>query len=208
MTVVVSSSKYSAPEMFEEAAESVDNSSHDSYVLGLVFYEIFLGRDLFEKQFQEISGQGEVGWLIWHADKTKRAESLSDLISGFPYILSRLIDGMMVKEPSKRITDLNKVAETIASTLQATAVYSTLAASHVGDEPFTPQKPSVRQGFVDIRNWFTTSPLGGLWKALLGRISRGQHEPARASIREAEDLSSRNRAKPSHSAQPHRSSRR
>lgn len=164
-TVVVGSSKYSAPEMFEETTGPVNINSYDSYVLGFVFYEILLGKDLFDKQFSDISRQAELGWLIWHADKTKHATPAGELISGFPHILSRLVEGMMMKDPSKRITDLKKISQTIASALQATAVYS-LADLHAGEESFSHQEPSASQEIEGWRRWLSISFWSNLRNAL------------------------------------------
>ncbi len=128
MTVVVSSSKYCAPEMVEDITGQNDSCLLDSYVLGFVFYEILLGENLFEQQFQDVSRYGRFGWLTWHADKTKRAKPLSEVISGFPSVLSSLIDGMMAKDTAERITDLRRIAETIGGASQATMLISNLSA--------------------------------------------------------------------------------
>jgi serine/threonine protein kinase len=123
MTAVLGSMKYCAPEMVEDAAgQSSERALIESYVLGFVFYEILLGRDLFEKQFENIHQHGEFGWLAWHADKTKRAQPLNKMIGGFPLILSNLIDSMMAKEAARRMTDLRRIAGTIDNSSQATAV--------------------------------------------------------------------------------------
>lgn len=160
MTVVLSSSKYSSPEMIEETNGQVDRVLVESYVLGFVFYEILLGRDLFEQQFQEVSGHGKFGWLTWHADKSKRAKPLSAVLDGFPSVLSGLIDGMMAKEASERITDLNKIADTIGAASQATMVISNLSAFQSPDAIGAPAKMSMSQR-VDI-----------FWRGCLGRVRK------------------------------------
>jgi serine/threonine protein kinase len=121
-TVVSSSPKYAAPEGFELSQNAPDCRTLDVYVLGFMFYEVFLGRDLFEGQFQDVSRQGDLGWLLWHADQSKRAKPLADLIHGFPRVLSDLIDQMIAKEPTGRMTELNGITQMLASALDATRV--------------------------------------------------------------------------------------
>jgi serine/threonine protein kinase len=145
MTVILSSSKYSAPEMVEETTGQTDSDLLDSYVLGFVFYEILLGKELFEQQFQDVISHGRFGWLTWHADKAKRAKTLSELVSGFPSVLSSLIDGMMAKEASKRITDIHRIADTIGGASQATMVISNFSKWQDGREAAAPPKVSVSQ---------------------------------------------------------------
>jgi len=121
-TVALGSLKYMAPESLEQS-EGVDNCRlRDCYVLGFIFYEILLGRKLFESQFRDISTQGEVGWLTWHADKTKTTVALTKLIDRFPQSVSGLITEMTAKDLAARTKDLNLVAQTLASTLELTRV--------------------------------------------------------------------------------------
>jgi serine/threonine protein kinase len=119
-TVVSSSPKYAAPEGFEHSQNAPDCRTLDVYVLGFMFYEVFLGRDLFEAQFQDVNRQGDLGWLLWHADQSKRAKPLANLIHGFPQVLSDLIDRMIAKEPTERITELKEITQMLAGALEAT----------------------------------------------------------------------------------------
>lgn len=184
-TVVLSSAKYTAPEMVEETGESVYSALLDSYVLGFVFYEIFLGRDLFEKQFQDVSPQGEWGWLTWHADKSKKAKPLNELVNGFPSTLSRLIDGMMAKKASERVTDLKGIAEMVALSSHATMVFRNLSASQKSNAAFSLQRePAYQRADAFWRRFMAV--VGSFQKALVAYIShRGRalgnvspaHEP-------------------------------
>ncbi len=126
-TSVLGSSKYSAPEMANETVQAPDIALLESYVLGFIFYEILLGSKLFGEQFQDVTGHGEFGWLMWHADRTKRATPLCNLLSGFPFVLSNLIDGMMSKDTSERITDFDRIADTIGNASQATTLITNLS---------------------------------------------------------------------------------
>jgi serine/threonine protein kinase len=122
--VVFGSPKYATPETLQRGEGSEDCEPNDSYALGFMFYEILLGRKLFEAEFHDVYQQGEFAWLIWHADKSLRAKSLSELIEGFPHALSVLIEGMMMKDTAARTKDLRAVRNILANALQVTRVYS------------------------------------------------------------------------------------
>ncbi|WP_157466953.1 hypothetical protein [Edaphobacter aggregans] len=165
MTFVLSSSKYSAPEMVEETERELENACLDSYVLGFVFYEIFLGTNLFGQQFQDVIGHGDFGWLSWHADKTRHAKPLYELLSGFPSVLSSLIDGMMTKEALDRITDLDRIADTIGGASQATMLITNLSALQHGDQSYAP----LRQSFLQKVDSF--------WRRLMSAARRCLRKP-------------------------------
>jgi len=114
--------KYSSPEMLEEVQGVYAPNVSDSYVLGFMFYEILLGRDLFQRQFAEVLREGEIGWPWWHLDQYRPAHSLSSQINDFPSALSRLIDGMMNKRPAERMSDLRSIWETLAGSLKAAGI--------------------------------------------------------------------------------------
>jgi hypothetical protein len=201
-TVVLGSSKYATPEMFEETAGAVDNGPRDCYMLGFIFYEILLGADIFGKQFQDVQQRGELGWLTWHADRTKHAKPLSNLISGFPYSLSRLIEGMMAKDAAKRTTDLKKVSQAIAGALQATQVYNGSGGMH-GDESFSSRGRAQDRKTSHLRRWLGLSSRGGLWKALWRRIFPADPEAELhgMSARESREHFGRVGSDPGHAAE-------
>ena len=114
------SPQYSAPEDFEPDPGVNTCSSRDTYVLGFIFYEILLGRNLFRAEFAEVHEQGEMGWLRWHADKGKSAKPLTQLISGFPHGLSDLIGQMLIKDPKSRTADLQAIKRWFAFSRQLT----------------------------------------------------------------------------------------
>ncbi|HEY4048466.1 MAG TPA: hypothetical protein VGM27_16495 [Acidobacteriaceae bacterium] len=201
MTVVLSSPKYSAPEMVEETTEQTDSGLLDSYVLGFVFYEILLGKDLFERQFQDVSGDGEFGWFTWHADKTKRAKPLSEVISGFPPVLSSLIDGMMEKEGSQRITDLQRIADTVGRASQATMVIRNLSALQRGDETRAPQRESIAQKVETFWQKLMSTARGGLRNVSRGRIFAKKHERAPSRAKDAQQFFRQGGAGQAHSVE-------
>ena len=126
-TIALPSLKYSSPEVLEEIQGTHGPHVSDSYILGFTFYEILLGRDLFQRQFAEVLQQGEVGWLKWHLDQNKPAQSLASQIAEFPPVLSGIIGGMMDKKTATRMSDLRNIHETLAESLNPTVVLSTLS---------------------------------------------------------------------------------
>lgn len=181
MTVVLGSAKYCAPEMVEETTGQTDSGLLESYVLGFVFYEILLGKDLFEQQFQDVSGHGELGWLTWHADRAKRAKPLNEVIHGFPSVLSGLIDGMMAKDASERITDLHRIADTIGGASQATMLINNLSELQGGYEAYESQKTSVPQKVEAFWRRLISKASAGLLKLAWSRLFVGStNRPFRA----------------------------
>jgi tetratricopeptide (TPR) repeat protein len=93
---------------FEEFGDSTAGGGHraesDIYVLGFVFYEIFLGKKLFSTRFGELGekGQSDLQWLNWHSDPGKSAVPLKQILHDFPALLSDTVEGMMQKVAERR----------------------------------------------------------------------------------------------------------
>ena len=185
MTVVLNSSKYSAPEMVEETSGHIDTILLDSYMLGFVFYEILLGSDRFEQQFQEVAGQGKFGWLTWHADKTKRAKPLSEVMDGFPSVLSNLIAGMMAKDTSERIGNLQRIADTISEASQATMVISNLSALRGPDQGSASQKASASQKVDFLWRWLFSVARDALRRVPWNPTSARRHKQTQSRAQDA-----------------------
>ena len=114
---VVSNPRYAAPEVFAEkpGADST-TAAADVYALGAMFYEILLGRTLFEKSFA--GQQSDLDWLSWHADLEKKAPPLKSLLPDSPAALSDLLESMMEKRLDKRTTDLKAILQGLRSVAQ------------------------------------------------------------------------------------------
>ncbi len=102
-TVAFGSVKYCAPEAFADSNQSSSCELVDSYVLSFIFYEILIGKRLFAAQFAALENGPPSLWVKWHGDKTPKARSLTELRPNLGHF-ARLIDGMMEKDPGKRIT--------------------------------------------------------------------------------------------------------
>src|SRR5580698_7116337 len=74
-TFNLGSAKYTCPESFRDGASGTPAGSN-AYIAGFVFYELLLGRTLFEAQFKDVGRSGYLGWITWHGDASKRAASL------------------------------------------------------------------------------------------------------------------------------------
>jgi hypothetical protein len=114
-TVAVADPKYALPESFREGTESTPCAVCDSYALGLIFYELFLGRRRFRGQFPGIESNNAVAWLGWHADRSRKPTPLAELLPNFPRSLSKLIEEMTEKDPAKRAAELSRILQTLES---------------------------------------------------------------------------------------------
>ncbi|HZQ96077.1 MAG TPA: protein kinase [Candidatus Sulfotelmatobacter sp.] len=105
-----SNPRYAAPEMFaEKAGASADAAMAAAhiYALGVMFYEILLGKKLFAKSFAE--QRTELDWMRWHADPESKAPTIKSLLPDYPAALSDLIESMMDKRPEKRPPNLEAI---------------------------------------------------------------------------------------------------
>jgi serine/threonine protein kinase len=117
------SARYAAPEILADAGGAQLGSAvaADIYALGMMFYEILLGRKLFRTVFPNKS---DLDWLRWHADATKTAPALKSQLPDHPATLSDLLESMLEKDPAKRAKDpaiilmrLKSVAQQASRTL-------------------------------------------------------------------------------------------
>jgi len=111
--------RYAAPEMFSEKPGGNADSGITAaqiYALGVMFYEILLGKRLFAKSFAE--QRSELDWMRWHADPESKAPTLKSLLPDYPTALSDLIESMMDKAPEKRPADLNTILTRLRSIAQ------------------------------------------------------------------------------------------
>jgi len=119
-TIAFRSTKYSAPDAFQGNGGAASCEALDSYLLGFMFYELVLGRRLFSVEFADVLSGTELAWLNWHADRNRSARPLADVLPRVPAPISRLIAGMMEKDPARRLTDLKQLLERIQRATEAT----------------------------------------------------------------------------------------
>ncbi|MBV9155125.1 MAG: hypothetical protein JO097_02615, partial [Acidobacteriaceae bacterium] len=152
-TVAFGSAKYSAPDAFTRT-ESTSCESADCYVLGFIFYEILVGKRWFEAQFGSLENGPSALWLKWHADRTANARPVIELRPNLGDF-ARLIDGMMEKDPRKRINSISQVLAGFAN-FEAQTTYKT----DPGSRAATPSKS--RELYELVRSKAT---LTGAWLA-------------------------------------------
>ncbi len=121
-TVAFGSAKYSAPEVFLHNGDSFCCETVDCYVLGFIFYEILIGKRSFVSQFASFENGPPSLWLKWHANKTVKVRPLSELRPNLGHFAS-LVDGMMEKDPSKRINTISQALRAF-STVEAQTAYN------------------------------------------------------------------------------------
>jgi len=101
--------KYMAPEMF--AGAPVDSRA-DLYSLGIIAYEMFLGPDRFAEVFHDVlrdERAQQVRWMHWHSNPALRAPVLKDLQPGIPPLVSKIVERLMEKDPSRRFASADQL---------------------------------------------------------------------------------------------------
>jgi hypothetical protein len=180
-TLDLGSAKYTCPEFFGAAAPGTPAGAN-AYIAGFIFYELLLGRKLFDAQFRDVEKDGNVGWLTWHADVTKRATSLNEL-NRYPAFVCRIVDRMLEKTLTNRLTDVTSIARVFGSVSNATMVYKVvpgLAAAATGTIVASPSSGP--------RPWLVSLGNQKLWRSLWKRIAPNEPRLPRSSIEELERM--------------------
>jgi serine/threonine protein kinase/formylglycine-generating enzyme required for sulfatase activity len=110
--------KYTAPENYYP--DQPVGKQSDIYSLGIIAYELFLGRTQFRAAFDEIYSEKndqvrKSRWQHWHMNQGKKASSLSAVDSAIQSEISDIVGRMMAKSPEERYFDV----EDILSDLEA-----------------------------------------------------------------------------------------
>jgi hypothetical protein len=178
-TFELGSAKYTCPELFGEAAPGTPAGTN-VYIAGFIFYELLLGRKLFDAQFKDVERNGNLGWLTWHADLTKRATSLTEM-NRYPAFLCRIVDRMIEKTLANRLTDVNGIARLFGSVSNATMIYqvvrhpSPAAAGAVVAAPGNGPRP-----------WLASLGQQKFWRWLWKHVAPNEPQLRQRSIEELE----------------------
>jgi tRNA A-37 threonylcarbamoyl transferase component Bud32 len=103
--------KYMAPEMFTGAP--VDPRA-DLYSLGMIAYEMFAGPEKYAEAFRDVlrdEKAQQVRWMHWHSNLAMRAPPLKDVQPGIPPLISKVVERLMDKDPSRRFASADQVVK-------------------------------------------------------------------------------------------------
>jgi hypothetical protein len=181
-TFDLDSAKYTYPELFGETAPGTPAGAN-VYVAGFIFYELLLGHKLFNAQFKDVERNGNLGWFTWHADVTKRAVSLKEM-NRYPAFVCTIVDRMIEKNPTNRLTDVNGIARLFGNVSNATMVYK------VARDP----SPAAASGAIvaapsnEPRPWLANLGQQKLWRMLWKRVAPNEPQLRQRSIEELESM--------------------
>lgn len=101
--LTMGTARYMAPEMFTDA--DADGRA-DVYSLGMIAYEMLIGRPKFEEQFRTVlrdQRNQALRWMKWHTNQRLTATPAGRLVPELPEELSDIIERLMAKDPALRI---------------------------------------------------------------------------------------------------------
>jgi len=102
--------KYMAPELVSNQFGPRGPAS-DLYSLGFSAYELMCGAQ-FESLFPGLSTFGsdrQIAWLMWHAAADRNLPPINRVLEGVPEDLARVIQGMVVKDQTRRYQSADAV---------------------------------------------------------------------------------------------------
>lgn len=179
-TSALGSFKYTSPERFESVSSPAPApASGDSYVLGLIFYELLLGRSLFNAQFRQVLEGGDAGWVIWHANRRARATPVGQLLEGIPAYVSDTIEAMMAKSRSGRMTDLAAIGHILGGAYESTTIFTVMRG---------PSQTAISARDHAPRRWLAALSRQRLWMLLWERLTPGDPRPGLESVQGLEQL--------------------
>ncbi len=117
-SMVMGTTKYMAPELFEGSASG--DARSDMYSLGLIMYELLLGREKFNDIFADIVRDprtAPVRWMKWHGNMSVQAPALHVVNPAIPAPLSNIIAKMLAKDPQLRYADMEAMGAALREDL-------------------------------------------------------------------------------------------
>jgi serine/threonine protein kinase len=181
-TFDLGSAKYTYPEFFGEAAPGTPAGAN-VYIAGFIFYELMLGRKMFDAQFKDVEESSNLGWLTWHADLTKRAISLNEM-NRYPSFICRIVDRMIEKDLTNRLTDVNGIARLFASVSNATVVYQ--VARDSSQVPASSKIVTLTSN--EPRQWLANLGRQKFWTSLWQHVAPNEPQLRQRSIEELERM--------------------
>lgn len=109
----IGTARYMAPELLR--GESADGRA-DLYSLGMMGYEMLLGRAAFNDAFRSVlrdQRNTAMRWMKWHTNPRLSVTPVQEIDPNRPPRLGEVIARMMEKDPAKRIASARQLIETI-----------------------------------------------------------------------------------------------
>ena len=94
--------RYMSPEVLRE--QKVDGRA-DLYALGLMAYEMLVGREKFDEAFRLIlrdQRNQSIRWIKWHTNAKTLATPIRTLVPNVPEPIAEIVNRLMEKNPAKR----------------------------------------------------------------------------------------------------------
>ncbi len=110
-TPAVGTVRYMAPELLD--GKTVDGRA-DLYSLGIMLYEMLIGRANFEDSFKTVlRDQRNVAlrWMKWHTNARIKATPMRQYVPTLPEPIALLVERMIEKDPHQRIASASQLIE-------------------------------------------------------------------------------------------------
>lgn len=130
VSMKLGTTKYMAPELF--AGGEVDGRA-DIYSLGMVAYEMLLGRAKFNEVFHDVVRDRHseaLRWMKWHSSPDQVAKPLKEINPDIPQALSITVARMLAKDPHDRFTSIEELGREIRANFSPRARRSALRKRH------------------------------------------------------------------------------
>ncbi len=101
--------KYMAPELFAGAEA---DARADIYSLGMIAYEMLLGRTKFNEVFHDVVRDPHseaLRWMKWHSSPEKVAPPLAEINPDIPQALSAIVGRMLAKDTEQRFAGVEEL---------------------------------------------------------------------------------------------------
>lgn len=106
--------RYMAPELFNAGSSATGQA--DLYALGMIAYEMLIGRQAFDQTFKTIlrdQRSQAMRWMKWHTNTRLKVTAINLINDRIPVTVSELIGRLLEKETVKRVDSAAQLKESI-----------------------------------------------------------------------------------------------
>ncbi len=142
-TWVISTPRYSAPELLRGETHLGERGRVSAvlYSVGLVFYEILLGRKLFQRAFRDvIRKNSELAWMEWQVNQELHPRPLHELLPTISPDVSALFERLLRKNPASRPADYREIETAVHFCIRKSAPTEEIAMRSIPEAPLDVQK--------------------------------------------------------------------